>query len=187
VGTVTVMLRVLEGLSAAVESEDDQIREEAVLQFSMLLERSNLADSLALGEREADFYRSMLAPHLATVTLAAHEQAEVVTRLARLVADGRGTSSMLWAIGKAAPEAGIGPLLRLLCTHSSMFDEEMAYQALVALENFLGASVTAGVERELQASNPAAVVQVMSGATNPRLAERARAVLAKLERLEVRR
>jgi hypothetical protein len=181
------MRRVLEELSAAAESKDDQIRDEAILQTSMLLERSNLADTMALGEREADFYRRILAPHLATVTLAAHEQAEVVTRLARLVADGKGTSSMLWAIGKAAPEAGIGPLLRLLCTHSSKFDEEMSYQALVALENFLGVFVAPGVERELRANNPAAVVQLMRGATNPRLAERARAVLAKLERLGVRR
>jgi hypothetical protein len=90
---------------------------------------------------------------------------------------------MFWAIGKSAPQIGIGPLLMLLQTCSEKFDEEAAYQALIALDNFLVTDkgvLPAEVAAKISGNDPTLFLIEQGKSDNPRTAVQAQRVLRSL-------
>ncbi len=108
----------------------------AILQLVLILERHNYtSDNNGGGLYEAD-----LSPQMLELTLTADEQIEIVDAISQQIASGFGTrSELFWVLGKA-PTVALVPLIGLLEAHAQTFDEETAYQALIALDNCLSSN-----------------------------------------------
>lgn len=115
--------------SAACAALDEQT--DAVFQLAMLLERNTRPSN------EAGFYESVLSADLLKITLDKSQQQEILAKLLSTNKIQRVLPSLLWAIGKALPEAGMPLLLDLVHQHPNLLTGEAAYQAAIAFENFL--------------------------------------------------
>jgi hypothetical protein len=119
------------------ESRDE--RHEAVLELGWMLEESTRAyleeppelHDLTPLERE-------LSPRVFDPRLAPEEQGKVVAKLVDWTARDAVDPSILWAIGKALPEVGMDALLDVVRRRGGSFEEEAAYEALVAMEELMG-------------------------------------------------
>ncbi len=175
----------LANLLDRVAGEDPELKRHAVLQIAMLLERSTRADQAELGREQERFYASIVPRHLLASSINRQEHEWVVERLSMLVRAGNATPDMLWAIGKASPDVGIRPLLVLLGAYPVLLDDEAAYQALIALENFLvvdKGGLRSAIAQAIHEHTPVPPLERMRGSTTPRLAQQAASVLASLER-----
>ena len=79
----------------------------------------------------------------------------------------------------------MGVLLRILSTRGDETRDESAYQAVIALENFLIADegkLLDGVHREIEASDPRPFLQSRLTSSDPRLAATSERVLARIAR-----
>jgi len=93
--------------------------------------------------------------------------------------------SLYWALGKAKWEEGMGVLLRTLATRGDEIGEEPAYQAIIALENFLiadGGRLLVGVQQEFEASDPRPFLESCLLSSQPRLSALSRRLLARIDR-----
>jgi hypothetical protein len=169
------MNQMLEELLDAATSSEPHTREEAVLQLSLLLERSNTVE----GPDSA--YAGLLLPGLMHLRLTEEEQRDVVECLRSLSNSPKSSPSILAALGKASPKVGIEPLLSLIKEGSAEFDSETAYQAVIALDNFLvrdgDGQFIPEVAHQLRECSPATFLERMSRAGDPRLARHAHRVL----------
>jgi hypothetical protein len=104
---------------------------EAILQLALILERSTFTIS------SDSTYILNLPPHLLNIILMPDDQREIIDDISQRILSGASNRSQLfWVIGKA-PRVALVPLITLLEAHSQTFDEETAWQALIALENCL--------------------------------------------------
>jgi len=175
----------LANLLNGAADEDRERKRHAVLQIAMLLERSTHADQAELGREQERFYASIVPRHLMASSINRQEHEWVVERLSILVRAGKATPDMLWAIGKASPDVGIRPLLVLLGAYPVLLDDEAAYQALIALENFLvvdQGGLRPAIAQAILEHTPVPALERMRGGSTPRLAQQAASVLASLER-----
>jgi hypothetical protein len=165
----------LKNVSAASAEE----QRGAAFLLGMLLEM-NTRPSDELG-----FYETVLPPDLIRVRLDAEAQAEVLGELARRLSALTVPSAVLWAIGKALPEAAAPVLADLLARQPNLAeDPEAAYQGLIALENCLDYDRQEGRSREAAAlfGNEAVVQFLRRAATSSdsQLAEHAPRLLRRL-------
>jgi len=161
-------------------SADRKTQSEVLVDIALILERRRLPKA-----RLDTDYATLLRPNLLSIKIKSDEQIDVVERLSYLAATNRTHPSMLWAIGKAAPEVGIVPLLALLRTRSGDFDEETLYQALMALENFLvtkKGALLPDVAEAIRKDDPTPLLRELSRNENRRIAENAQRVLESLYR-----
>jgi hypothetical protein len=112
-------------------SDDPEVREDAILQIAMLLERHS-----PLKDRPS-FYQSIQNAELATIELDASEQLEVIDMLHALILSTKTNSSMIWALGKVKSPTVLGYLVDLVCDHHQRLDDDARQQALVAMNRFL--------------------------------------------------
>ncbi len=105
----------------------------AIVQLALILENNTVSS--------ANYpYEGTLSQELLAVRLDKEEQQQVVANLFELIRAGNPSKSTIyWAIGKATGEIALAPLVKLIQSQSyaGVFDEETAWQALIALENFI--------------------------------------------------
>lgn len=101
-------------------------------QIGLLLEKhSTLANTPGL-------YKSLLPPHLESLTLEDVEQRELVARLCEVVVQGQVSPNMLlWTLGTPASALALAALLNLICEQGSILEEEILWEALAALDRLL--------------------------------------------------
>lgn len=190
-GIQTVHEQLVETLDL-LDSEDETVQGEAILQLAMLLEKSNHVRDES-GNVHWEDKGEILSPNLRDIYLDNGEQRVIVSRLTTLINSSKRNPSMLWALGKASPAIGIEPLLEILKKHSEEFDEDTAYQAILALGRFLPTwrrRPLSKIARHILENSPKAFLERMAKVDNPSddprlamLVEHANDVLARLNRL----
>jgi hypothetical protein len=174
------MIPALEKLLKDVSSSSAEAQAEAIFQLAMLLEKNTRPSD------EAGFYESILPPGLLSLTLDTDKQREVLTRLRPSLQSAEASPSIIWALGKASPEAGTPFLLAFLGERSRSLSDEVAYQAVIVLENFLAVDAEGklppAIAREFREKNPASFLTEKSRSADTRLAEQARKVLQRINR-----
>lgn len=173
------MNRALDELLQLAGSDDLSIQREAIFQLSLLLQRSNtrgIPDTA---------YRGLLAPNLMQMKLTESEQRKVVAKFRVLINSPERTTGILSAIGRASPRIGIEPLLSVIREHWTEFDDETAYQAVIALDNFLvygdRVQFIPEVTRELREQSPLPFLQKSSTSKERRLREHSQRLLRILD------
>lgn len=182
------MHNIIESLLNQVESQDESMSQEAVLQLAMLLEISNRPVRIASGAVDLAHYRDILPIELQSLRLEITDQSEIVDRLSELAGNGPASSGMYWAMGKASPQVGVTALLNNLRNHIERLDEESMYQALIALGNFFFTQdehLLAIVKHKIRNDDPSNLLHMVSQSRNVRLASQARHLLIELRRLEL--
>ena len=173
------MQKVITLVLEKIEAEEDQIDRESIFQIAMLLEKSNTITN--------ETYISLLPPELLSVTLNDREQQEIVKLLSTLTPNNSTNSLLFWTLGKAKPKFGIAPLLSLIHRFSNKFDDEAAYQAVIALDNFLifnkfkESKMMPEIVQSLKENDPRPFLYKVVNSNNFRLAEISQALLKKLE------
>ena len=164
----------LERLQSTSASKND-----AILPLALLLERST-----RWGNTDAT-HESELPRELLDNALSDAEHSEIVHTLGRAILHEPENGSLYWALGKAKWEEGMGVLLRTLATRGDEIGEEPAYQAIIALENFLiadGGRLLVGVQQEFEASDPRPFLESCLLSSQPRLSALSRRLLARIAR-----
>jgi hypothetical protein len=171
------MNKILEQLLEKIESQEDEIYFESIFQIAMLLEKSNVITN--------ETYVSFLPPELLSITLNDTEQQEIVRRLSSVASNNSVNGLLFWALGKANPKIGISPLLNLIQQFSSSFDEEITYQAIIALDNFLiideSGNLVSEIVQNLKESDPRPFLNRVVNLNNPRLTEISQKLLKSFE------
>jgi hypothetical protein len=175
------MSSTLEGLVKAAHSSSPEEQSEAVFQLAMLLEKSSRPSN------EAGFYDSVLSPDLHDLILGKKQQKEIIAKFRSIKEVQRVLPDLIWAIGKATPEAGVPLLLELLRKHADLLTPEVAYQAVIALDNYLDWESSKGksssaVESAIKGAYVAEFLQRSTSADDHKLAEHAQRVLKRLQR-----
>ena len=106
------------------------------------------------------------------------EQAEIIDELInRIRAKDELSSSMLWAIGKGRPEAGLVRLVETITACWDEFNDEEAYQSIISMENYMDYDVRKTLSKEEEIIR---FLKSKSEAVDQRLWEVAKRVLSKL-------
>jgi hypothetical protein len=175
------MSSTLESLVKAAHSSSPEEQSEAVFQLAMLLEKSTRPSN------EAGFYESVLSPDLHDLVLDKKQQKETIAKFRSIKELQRVLPAFVWAIGKAMPEAGVPLFLEVLRKHADLLTVEAAYQAVIALDNYLDWSGSEGKNSAAveSAIKDAAVVEFLQrsrSADDHKLAEHAQRVLKRLQK-----
>ena len=127
--------RALDELLSQLNDRDYDIREYALFQLALILERSNpQLDAAEL----PDYHTGNLRRDLLRLRLSREEQIAVGARLAQLAARNRHSrSSSIWALAKLNGEVGAPVLIGIVLSAGEKFDNESAVQACDALCNWL--------------------------------------------------
>src|SRR5262245_55073193 len=107
----------IKDLFERTKNYDESIREEAVLQLGLLLEKhSRAADTL-------DYYKTILVPHLLSMVLDEEEQKEIIAELSYLIRTEKILPSMLAALGRPTMIDTLYPLLSWLQDYGQQAEE----------------------------------------------------------------
>mgnify|MGYP002682907792 FL=1 len=94
---------------------------------------------------------------------------------------GKFSASMFWAIGKAYPTIGLPGLIKVTKSNWKMFSDEISYQTLIALENFLDNDEVKNTKENLLLNDELmSFIRSKCKSTNTRLSECSNRVLSKL-------
>lgn len=171
----SVLLPVLEALTL----DKQPLREEAILQIAMILERHSEAPN---GNA---FYERVLQEELKGLQLSHEDQLYIANYLGDLIQNGKGGFDVIWALGKAKREIAFPLVVSSLGSQSEGFDEEFIWEALNALNKFV---VVSNDDIDLEAQQQLlSVNHVENWLTkvekigSPRNQEKARGLLAKID------
>lgn len=127
--------RALDELLSQLDDRDYDVREYALFQLALILERCN--PQLDAGDLP-DYYTGNLTRDLLRLRLSREEQSAVGARLAQLAACNRHShSSSIWTLAKLNGEVGVPVLLGIVISAGEKFDNDSAVQACEALRNWL--------------------------------------------------
>jgi len=173
--------KALAEMFSELQNKDFDIRENAMFQLGLMLERSNQGEQLA---EAGDIYVENLSREMLRMKLDDDEQNQIIDKLSQVVAthkDSRPTA--LWAYGKAKPQLGIVPLLALIQATGHQLNTEAAYQACDALRRWLEAGVAddEAVSAQLKLQDPTDVIKRWQESSDDRLANASDDVLDLLE------
>ena len=169
------MTSFLENLLATATSQPGDMSSHALLQLAMLLEKSSRPSD------EEGFYESILPPEALALELNEQEQTEILREIAKQQQPPDVAASFLWAVGKSSPNVGLPVLLGFVKDHSEILrDSNVGYQAVIALDNFLGDPQSGGLDepatRVLQA-----FLEEASASSDERLAAHSSRLLKRLK------
>lgn len=174
------MKSVLNELLERAKCENKEVREEAILQIAMLLEKNSICPD------QPSFYETVLSDHLLSISLDESEQQEMIAELGNLILSEKMTASMLWALGKTTSRTALVPLLTWLRNHNRSLDEEAIWQALIALDNFLGLKVDGTLDCQvadmIRDYNLTSALQRILETDNPRLKKLGQKLLNRIQR-----
>ncbi|MDQ2088145.1 hypothetical protein RBH29_17100 [Herbivorax sp. ANBcel31] len=161
-----------------LDSEDFDEKNIAISEVASLLEMNTyiLNGGKDLGRLEE--YKIYLDEDLISIRLDIGEQAEIIDELIkRIRSKDELRSSMLWAIGKGRPEAGLVRLAETIKACWDEFNDEEAYQSIVSMENYMDYDVKETLSKEEEIIR---FLKNKSEAVDQRLWEVAKRVLSKL-------
>ena len=133
--------RALDDLLSQLDDRDFDVRENALFQLSLILERSNPSIDVA---EIPEYHAENLTRETLRLRLSHEEQTAVGARLAQLAARNRASrSTAIWTLSKLNKEIGISLLSGVLLSSGETFDNDAAVQACDALRNWLSPSLEA--------------------------------------------
>lgn len=173
--------KVLNEMFSEVQDKDFDVRENAMFQLGLMLERSNSGEGMT---DSGDIYADNLSREMLRMRLDDDEQNQVIDQLSRLVAmevDSRPTA--LWTMGKAKGELGVAPLLALLQAVGHKLNTEASYQACDALRRWLkdGLLNDDEIAKQVKLHDPSDLLDKWVNSSDARLATGADALLDLLE------
>jgi hypothetical protein len=158
-------------------SQNSAEQTEAILQLALLLEKSAMGDK-TLGSELA------IQPQLQSLSLTGDDVQEIVASLGRLIESEQRSSDMLWALGKARVHDAAITLLEFLKNHCEKLEGDMAWQALIALDNWLVIGEDGRINPQLLAiireRNPTSCLAKIIKEGNPDLSMLAQRISGKL-------
>ncbi len=130
--------RALDELLSQLNDRNFDVREFALFQLALILERSNpQIDHAAM----TDYHGENLTRDLLRLRLSPEEQTAVGARLAQVAAYNRQSrSSSIWTLAKLNGATGVPILVGIVLSAGEDFDNESAVQACDALRNWLNQS-----------------------------------------------
>jgi len=127
----TIVSKLLE----KVNSNEERVREDAVTDISFLLEMH--AWNLSKDDK-INRYESLVKKEIIELELNNNELKEIVNFLKQQIESNSDlSSSMLCAIGESSSHIGLEPLLDIINSNLSSFEENEFYQLLIALEKLV--------------------------------------------------
>lgn len=120
----------LTNLFNRITSPDKEVSKEAIVELAMLLEKNSVKN----WSQKGDF-----VPPYRFVKLDKKQQRQIVEKIVELIASGLNEPSLYWALGKARADIALKPFLNVVRQFGSSFDGETQWQAICALDNYLGA------------------------------------------------
>lgn len=128
------MRDLLQNLTSVIELGDSESKEEAVLQLALIFEKHS-----PLRETQK-FYESNLDKDLFSIKLNKAEIEELIQKLDKILRSNT-TSSLVWAIGKAQTLSSTEVMLSILSKDTLQNDENVLWQALIAIENYFSSNL----------------------------------------------
>jgi len=178
------MQRELTDVLEELESPNQSVREEALSQIALVLERSTFRKVRNAADDEAAFYASQLAPALMAVELTREEQREIVRRISVVAQRYPSDVTALWALSKARPDVALGEVLRVAADTSEHHDADWLFQLLVALRNCLLMDESGRLPLEtlslLEKHDTASTLRRMTASSDARVSELASQLLARV-------
>jgi len=168
--------RALSRLYADLGSGDFDVREYALFQLALMLQRVNIEVSTSGDYLEGE----QLSRDLLRIRLSPADQAQIVAHLLRLIpryADSR--ASALWALGEVLADVALSPGMAAIREYGNQFNDEAAFQACRALQQWLSRDElhTRLIDELLGDNGPMPWLRRWSRSTDRRLAKRAKAVI----------
>lgn len=172
--------KALQAMFDELHNKDFDVRENAMFQLGLMLERSNQGDSLA---DASDIYSDNLSRDMLRMRLADDEQNQIIDNLSRLVVthkDSRPTA--FWTLGKVAGRLGFAPLLSLIQATGHQLNTEAAYQACDMLRRWLdeGIAEDDSIQEQLKLQDPTPLLERWLDSSDNRLANAADDILEML-------
>lgn len=159
----------------------------AVNELAWLLEMNTRILCGVLNEAQTETYKAFLDIELWSVRLTIDEQKEIAEYLADFLLQNKENevcSSVIWVMGKILPEAGLPALIMAIKQGGAGFDDEMSYQSLISLENFLIYFAERNeCEKPVTPPELTDFVEKKANSENERLSELARRVMIKIKAL----
>jgi hypothetical protein len=175
------MNRSLSTLLKSASSPAIEEQMQALFHIAMLLEKSTRPSD------ENGFYETILPPGVLGIHLDEEAQTEILQELAQKTYSQSIVPSLFWAIGKSLPGAGAPVLVHFLDEHPDFLnDPQVAYQAVIALENCLDSERTGTaarhVEEKLRGLPVVRFLRQASSSPDEKLSEHATRLLRRLTR-----
>ncbi|NLI57567.1 MAG: hypothetical protein GX387_03470 [Clostridium sp.] len=168
----------IKDLIVYLDSEDFDEKNIAIIEVASLLEMNTYILNGGKDPSRLEEYKIYLDEDLISIRLDIEEQAEIIDELInRIRAKDELSSSMLWAIGKGRPEAGLVRLVETITACWDEFNDEEAYQSIISMENYMDYDVRKTLSKEEEIIR---FLKSKSEAVDQRLWEVAKRVLSKL-------
>lgn len=169
--------KALQAMFSELHDKDFDIREHAMFQLGLMLERSNQGDDLA---NVSDIYSDNLTRDMLRLQLSDSEQNQVIDNFSRVIVtymDSRPTA--YWAFGKVDGRLGFAPLLSLIQATGNQLNNEAAYQACVTLKRWMQEGVNDDelVTEQLKLQDPTPLLERWLDSSDERLSTSADDVL----------
>jgi hypothetical protein len=172
------MVEAWEGLLREATSQDYDEMQDAMFKVGLVLERHNYPNAM-----NSELYEEYLSRELLRLVLDDKRQSEAIDFLVAMVkARKQDADTFLYAMGKCKPTLVIAPLLMLINDLGNKWNNEGAYEAVVALDNCLKATDDS-VKDAIRANDPSQQLDAWAEANTEDLAIRADRVLEKVEDL----
>lgn len=176
------MKKEIADLLSHLNSNNIEEKRYSIADIGMILEMTTHILNGNYSDSSNEQYKNYLDEDLLSVGLNIDEQGEIIDKLVeRILAKDTLSVSMLWAIGKAYPTVGLPGLIKAIEFNWKTFDDEMSYQLIISLENFLYWDIIRNTAGDLLRNDELmSFIQEKSKSTNERLSECSKRVLNKL-------
>ncbi|AEV67139.1 hypothetical protein [Acetivibrio clariflavus] len=176
------MKKEIADLLSHLNSNNTEEKRYSIADIGMILEMNTRILNGNQSDLVNEEFKNYLDKKLLSIRLNIDEQVEIIEKLVeRILAKDTLSASMLWAIGKAYPTAGLPGIVKVIEFNWKTFDDEMSYQSIISLENFLYWDIIRNASGELLRNEEfMTFIQEKSQSTNERLSECSKRVLSKL-------
>lgn len=174
---------VLKGMFADLASKDFDLRENALFQLALMLQRTN---SSSAGPEMLLRHEESLSREQLRIRLSDSEQRQIVDNLLRLVATRKESrASAFWTLAEVRADICLEPALALIQATGHQLNHEASYQVCQALRRWLTSEQMdkAHLAQRLARQDPSRVLKRWSESADDRLASRALSVIDTLQRM----
>ena len=125
-------------LLLCLDSDDFQEKNNTISDIAILLEMNTYTLNGGQISSVLNEYKCLLSEDLISVRLSIEEQNEIIDELTKRISiNDKLGSSMFWAISKSHHTVGLPKLIQIIKCSWDTFDDEVAYQSIIALDNFI--------------------------------------------------
>jgi hypothetical protein len=158
-----------------IESATEETRGYSILQLAYMLERSNME------YKNHPEYLEILSAEQLKVILSPDEQDDVVREILRLI-DNKSifSSSLMWAAGKATPNAIVSLVHEYVLSHYTEMDDGLLYQSVIAVQNGF-AAIGETVPANFKFADLQAMFEVLAHSQDERISYQAKHTVQSLQ------